>query len=127
MSPESSADRLRKRVVELCVSGFHDANSAIRFGNTVESLVAEKISTFKYRQYIGSAETSIAITDQYTGDTVLKMNFLEVPGNEASLFIVSKTEEVIANHNDAHDENCALIDQVIRGKPQPQFIGAYNG
>jgi len=123
MSVESSADRLRKRIVELSVSGFGDAESAIRFGNTVEKILSENLQTFKFRQYIGSPETVIAITEHYSGNTVLKMCFLEVPGNDASLHIVQITERAIAHHNDIHGTGCMLLDQVIRGKPQPQYIG----
>jgi hypothetical protein len=118
---ESSADRRRKRIVEHTIDGFINAQTAIIFGNTVERLVNEKIGVQKFRQYIGSKDTSLAITDTWVGEVVLKTTFLEING-EDSTFILNQVSKTLKTHNDLHRANIRIVKALTRDKPQPQFI-----
>ena len=120
---ESAADRHRKRIVEHTIEGFTNAQTAIIFGNTVEKLVTEKIGAQKYRQYIGSKDTSLAITPEWTEETVLKANFLELKDDDMAQFICDQFSKSMKIHNDVHRAHLKVVNKVIRGKPQPQFIG----
>jgi hypothetical protein len=119
---ESSADRRRKRIVEHTIDGFTNAQTAIIFGNTVERLVNEKIGVQKFRQYIGSKDTSLAITDTWVGETVLKTTFLELDEPKA-FFVRDQMGKTLKTHNDVHKAHLRAVKSLTRGKPQPQFIG----
>lgn len=123
MSLETVSERRRKRIVEHIVGPFDNAYEAIRFGNTVESLVNQRFGEVKFRQQIGSPDTRLAITEDYIGPTMLKTMFLELADQDMALY-VSKTMEVARqNHNEHNNGRVEQIDEVIREKPQPQFIG----
>ena len=119
---ESNAERKRKLIVEHIIKGFDTADEAIVFGNTLESLVNEKVKT-KYRQQIGSENTKLAITPMYNGKTVLKTCFLEVMGTAHSNFICDKINSAINAHKDVHHKDLEVLLQIVREKPQPQIIG----
>lgn len=123
MSVESAVDRRRKRIVEHVIDGFNDAQEAIRFGNTMEKVVEELPITFKFRQGIGSRETNLHITEGWTGKTALKTSFLEILGDEAAKAVANKVQLVVDTHNTVHHANVKILSEVIREKPQPQFIG----
>lgn len=114
---ESNADRKRKHITEHVISGFNNANEAIIFGNTIEHIIVNKLKNSKFRQSIGSIETKLAITEDYQGPTVLKVNFLEID-REAISFIQNKIAELVGLSN-----RDLLIEQTsAREKPQPQII-----
>ena len=120
---ESASDRKRKRIVEHTIEGFTNAQSAIVFGNTVERLVTDKIGKQKFRQSIGAPDIKMAITDRWTGPTVLKTNFLELQGDDMANFICHQISKSLKIHNDVHRASLNVVSKVIRGKPQPQYIG----
>jgi hypothetical protein len=122
-SIESSADRRRKRIVEHTISTFSNADSAIIFGNTVEQIIKDKVGPVKFRQYIGAPDTSLAITREWTSDTVLKVNFLEVKDQEVAAFICDEIKKTVQSYNDVHKSSISITKSVVRGKPQPQYIG----
>ena len=124
MSIETSSERKRKRIVEHVISGFKTAKEAIVFGNTVNAVIQENTGEFiKFRQMIGSPDTNLAITEDYSGDTILKMSFLELSGNEVANFICDTVRIVSDKHKDVHDNQLHIMDESIREKPQPQYMG----
>lgn len=122
MSVESAADRKRKRIVEHTVAGFTNAPSAVIFGNTVDRIVTDKIGKRKFRQYIGTPDTTLAITSQWNGPTVLKMSFLELPDDGMAAFICDEISRTTKHYNDVHKTSLHIASKVVRGKPQPQYI-----
>lgn len=120
---ESAADRRRKRVVEHTISGFDDANEAIIFGNTVEKIVKDNIGKQKFCQFIGAPDTLMAITPEWTGPTVLKTTFLELKGNDTAQYICEKMKLAVKVHNESNRKSAKILKEIIREKPQPQFIG----
>jgi hypothetical protein len=123
MSTESAADRHRKRIVEHTIKGFTNAQAAITFGNTVERVILDKIGDQKYRQYIGAPDTKLAITPEWLGPTVLKNTFLELKDDGMATFIREQTKLVTESYNEAHKASISIVSSVVRGKPQPQYIG----
>ena len=123
MSIESAAVRKRKRIVEHIISGFKTAKEAIVFGNTFEAVIQGKLEDFvKFKQWIGSPDTSLAITEAYAGETVLKTCFLDVPNNEAANFICESLKVVAGKHEEVHKTKLVVNNEVIRDKPQPQIL-----
>ena len=123
MSVESVADRHRKRIVEHTISGFTNASAAIMFGNTVERIVNDKAGHHKFRQSIGAPDTLLAITPEWNGPTVLKTTFLELPDDGVAEFICYQVSLAMKNHNDVHKASVTITSKVVRGKPQPQYLG----
>jgi len=124
MSLETANTRKRKRIIEHTLGPFDNAFEAIRFGNTIESLVNEKLGTTKFRQSIGALNTPLAITKDYIGDTMLKTVFLEVQGNDAARFVCEQLRYTAQVHNDCYSGRVMVHDELIRAKPLPQTIGA---
>lgn len=120
MGPESACDRARKVIVEVTLAGFQTADEAIVFGNTVETAVRERTEV-KFRQYIGSPDTKMAITKWWQGETSLRMTFMEFTGNDTAGFICDTVKRMINAHNSVHEASVSLSSEAIRGKPQPQF------
>ena len=123
MNVESAYDRLRKRIVEHTITGFSNAKEAVVFGNTVERIVIDKVGYQKFRQQIGAPGTSLAITPEWISDTVLKTTFLELPDNNIAQFICDAMKRAMKTHNEVHRASLRVANEVIRDKPQPQFIG----
>lgn len=122
MSVESAYDRLRKCVVTHTLTGFTTAREAAILGNTVEKLVCEKAGNHKFRKYLASPETTIDITEDWIGETALKTVFLAIPGQDIAQFICCQMKEVVEIHNKVHEASVKVATEVIKGKPQPQFI-----
>ena len=123
MSVESATNRHRKRIVEHTIDGFTNATAAIVFGNTVEQLVKDKIGAQKFRQSIGAPDISLAITPEWIGPTVLKTTFLELKDDAMAEFICAQFNQTLKTHNDVHRASIKVTSKVVRGQPQPQFIG----
>ena len=123
MGPESALDRRRKRVVEHIVGNFDNAQAAITFGNTVESLVNEKLGKVKFRQYVARPRSPLAITEAYTGKTVLKTTFLELVGDDTAQYICATMKTAVSKHNEVHRASVKIANEVTRTKPQPQYLG----
>ena len=125
MSSESMTARKRKRIIEIVVSGFSSATDAIRFGNTVDKLVEEMAGKQKFRQEIGTPESMLAITEKWTGDTVLRMRFLELRNNNLAVAVCDQAMKTVVLHKRDHPkDNIRVEKQLVLEKPQPQFIGA---
>jgi len=114
---EAESERKRKHVVDHIVTGFKSAQDAIKFGNTVEHIISNKIGKFKFRQSVGSTETHMAITEDWVGDTALNMHFLELYRDQA-IFIRDKVSELV----NLSDEDIQLESELLRGKPQATLI-----
>lgn len=123
MSLESASERKRKRIVEHVLGPFDNAWEAIRFGNTVESLVDERLKKTKFRQSIGAVDTSLAITKDYMGDTMLKTVFLEIQETEGAKYICDQLRYTVKIHNESYAGRVVVTSETILDKPQPQFIG----
>lgn len=124
MSLETAVERKRKRIVEHVLGPFDNAFEAIRFGNTVESLVNGALKARpKFRQSIGATDTALAITGSYTGETMLKTAFLEVQENEDARFICAQLRASLEIHNLEYAGRVQVTDETIRDKPLPQKIG----
>ena len=123
MSVESAADRHRKRIVEHTISGFGTAESAVTFGNTAERVIKDAIGDQKFRQYIGAQNTGLAITEGWTGPTVLRTTFLELKDDGMAAFICDEMKRVAKVHNEVHKTSISITSETVRGKPQPQYIG----
>ena len=123
MSVESAADRHRKRVVEHWIEGFTNAQTAITFGNTIEQIIKDKIGNDKFRQYIAAPDTILAITPEWVGPTVLKTTFMELKDHNMAEFICDEVKRAAQFYNEAHKASISITDSVVRGKPQPQYIG----
>lgn len=121
--PESAYERLRKRIVECYIDGFSSAKDAIKLGNTIELIASDKIDKFKFRQGIGSPDTFLAITENYNGNTMLKLTFMELYGNESAQTVCGFIRKAVDDYNDVHSANLSLVKEVIRDKPKPQRIG----
>lgn len=124
MSSEPAEVRRKKRIVEYVISGFPSANKAIVFGNTINSMVTESTGKQKYQQYIASPDTKLAITDKWNGLTTLKANFLELKSQHISVFITEAVRRAVRNHNELYPDKIKIEQEIVRIKPQPQFIAA---
>lgn len=120
MSLETATERKRKRIVEYEISGFPIAQKAVIFGNTVEALVKRDIKPVKFRQYI-KGETNLAITENYPGETTLKLTFLELEQDTAHA-IMDKVKNTVRLHEETHGDNLTIDEEILRGKPLPQSI-----
>jgi hypothetical protein len=123
--PETLDTRRRKRIVEFIIAGFNNASEAIRFGNTVEQLVNEKVYDkfdLKMQQQIATPNSKIAITRQWLGPTTLKLIFLDVPHQTAAWFIVEQTRKTVSTHNEVHEASAEITHELVREKPQPQSL-----
>lgn len=121
MSIESASERRRKHIVEHYISGFNTAEQAVIFGNTLEMAVAEKDKKYKFKQYVGAG--IVAVTPEYTGETTLKTEFLEVYLGLAQ-FIIEHTERMVTAHNEIHGADLKSTRVLIREKPQAQSVDA---
>ena len=122
MSTESATERHRKRIVEHTVDGFSNAQSAIIFGNTIEQIIKDKIGAQKFNQQIGAPDTKLAITPEWKQETVLRATFLELADDAMAEFICHQFEKTLKIHNEVHRASLKTT-KLVRGKPQPQFIG----
>ena len=123
MSLETASERKRKRIIEHVLGPFDNAFEAIRFGNTVQSLVNGRLNKIKFRQSIGATDTFLAINQDYIGDTMLKTVFMEVQETEAAKFICDQLRVAVGFHNEENAGRVVVTDEVMRDKPIPQFIG----
>lgn len=124
MSLETDAERRRKRIVEHILGRFRTAKEAIVFGNTLNSVVREKTKlNIKFDQQIGSPDTSLAITEDYDGETLLKTFFLEIPDQNTAVFICEEMKGVLSAHNQVNGASVEIMNEVVREKPQPQRLG----
>lgn len=117
---ESAYQRRRKVIVEHIIAGFDNAHEAVVFGNTIEYSVTEKTGQLKFRSYLGSPDSIIAITGEYLGKTTLKTEFLDV-GDQAP-FINERIKSLVDAHNTHNRADVKIQKQITRGKPQPQSI-----
>lgn len=123
MSTESASIRRQKRIVEHIISGFKSAEQAIAFGNTVEMIINENIEHVKFKLGIKSPETWLNITSDWKGETILKMSFLELMGQDLAIAICNEVKKIIALYESEHPEIKLNIDgEIVRGKPAPQFM-----
>jgi len=120
---ETATERRRKRIVEHTVEGFTNASAAIMFGNTIESIIKDKIGKQKFYQYIGAPDTMLAITPEWIGPTILKTKFTALADDAMAEFICDQLNRIVKIHNDAHRASIKVTGKLIRGKPQPQYIG----
>ena len=124
MSLESAYVRKEKRIVEHIIGGFKSAKDAIIFGNTVEAVIQENVKEFiKFRQQIGSPDTKLVITKDWEGETVLKTAFLDIPNQNTAVFVCDVVKKATLKHKEVHDCTLNIINEIVRDKPQPQFIG----
>jgi hypothetical protein len=123
MSAEPAEARKHKRIIENIIGGFGCAKDAIIFGHTVEKIITENIGAVKFKQHIGSLETTLAITDLYIGETTLKIIFLDVKNQNDAQFICDKIKKLTNLHSETYHAALSIEQQLIRGKPQPQYIG----
>ena len=123
MSVESAYERLRKVIVEGYVADCSNAQAAIRLGNTMEMNVKERMKqSVKFQQFIAGKDTKMAITERYPGLTVLKVCFLDVPGQAAAKFIEDEIYMAVKRHNEYYKDNLEVKQIDIRAKPQPQVL-----
>jgi len=120
---ESAYDRRRKRIVEHVIDGFESAEDAIKFGNTLHQVVEDNVGKVKYRQYIGTDEADIAITEFWRGSTVLKTTFLELDQEKANAVCKYAGEMINFRNGITGVKDARVIKEIIREKPQPQRIG----
>ena len=124
MSLETVEERRRKRIVEHIIGNFRTAKEAIVFGNTVDAVIRDKTNLeIKFRQFVGSPDTSLAITEDYTGETVLKTHFLEIPDQNTAMFICEELKGALSAHNQVNGADVKVMNEVVREKPQPQRLG----
>ena len=123
MSLETDTERRRKRIVEHWVEGFSSAESAVIFGNTIERIIKDKIGAQKFRKYISTPETPLTITSRWVGDTNLKTVFLALADDAMAEFICNEFANMLKIHNDVHKASIKITRKVVRGKPQPQYLG----
>ena len=120
---ESAADRRRQRMVRHTVEGFDSADNALIFGNTIEKIINDKIGKHKFRRWIDSPETTIAITKNWNGLTTLHTSFMGLIGDEAAQFVCEQMSKTVQIHNNVHRAAIKITDHLVRVKPQPQYIG----
>lgn len=106
--------RLRKRIVEVILSGFENAYNAVQFGNTAKEIL-ERTIDFKFDQQIAAPNTKLAITVGWDGPTVLKLIFMEIDQDKA-LFVRDTIRKM------ATDLSRKIEQEVIREKPQHQTL-----
>lgn len=125
MSTESASIRKDKRIVEHVITGFPTAKEALTFGNTVNEAVKLEIPKFiKFKQFIGSPDTKLAITKDWSERTVLKTSFLEIPDQNTSVFICDIIKKILSSYKEVHPTSALnIVNEIVREKPQPQFIG----
>ena len=124
MSSELSEIRRKKRIVEYIISGFKTANKAIIFGNTIESMVTEATGKQKYQQQIAAENTKLAITKDWKDTTTLKAIFLDLNSQHISVFVTEAVRRAVRSHNELYSNKIEIEQEIVRIKPQPQFIAA---
>ena len=122
MSLESVTIRREKRIIEYIISGFTNAKEAIVFGNTVHSMVLDKIGVFKYEQLIAAPNTAIAITEDWVSNTILKSVFLEVKSQNDAMYIKQEVCRAVKNHSEIYAKAIKIEQEIVREKPQAQSI-----
>lgn len=123
MSLESVAARREKRIVEHIITGFNSAREAIIFGSTLERVVVETLGKVKFQISIGAPDTKLAITEGWTGKTVLKTIFLEIKNQNTAISIVEAVKKTVSSYEETHKTLLHVANETVREKPQPQFIG----
>ena len=119
---ETEAVRARKRIVEAEIQGFKSGREAVRIGNTIDMMLREALPDYKLEQAIGSRETKCAITLDWIGDTVLKIDFLDIKSHNAAEYVVQQINYVVERYARDTGQDIRVKRLEVRGKPQPQFI-----
>lgn len=116
MSSESLDTRRRKRIVEHVISGFNSAQQAMDFARAINKMVTKRIGKQRFHTSIAAPNTKIAITERWTGPTILKTSFVELKDQHVAIFITEGMRRTIK------ENNLILENEIVREKPQPQFI-----
>ncbi len=114
--PETLDTRRRKRIVEHIISGFNSGQQAADFGRAVHKMVTKRIGKQKFHTSIAAPNTKIAITEKWNGPTILKTIYVDIPDQNTAMFITEGMRRTI------RENNLNLEQEVVREKPQPQFI-----
>lgn len=118
MSSESVDTRKRKRIVEHIISGFNSAKDAKTFGSLVYGAINEKAKKgVLYNQWVAAPDSVIAITEDWTGPTILKTNYRDIPDQNTAWHITETMRRFLREYN-----KLKLESEIVREKPQPQFI-----
>jgi len=124
MSLESASARREKRMVEQMIGGFRNAREAIVFGNTIESVVQDKVKELiKFRQHIAAPDSIIAVTNDWDGETILRVTFADISNQNTAMFILEMINKAKVTHEEINKCALNIINEVVRDKPQPQTIG----
>lgn len=115
---ETLDTRRRKRIVEHIISGFNSGQEAADFGRAVNKMVTKRIGKHKFQTSIAAPNTKIAITERWRGPTILKTIYLDIPDQNTAMFITEGMRRTI------RENNLKLEQEIVREKPQPQFIQA---
>jgi len=113
---ETLETRRRKRIVEHIISGFNSGQEAADFGRAVNKMVTKRIGKHKFQTSIAAPNTKIAITERWRGPTILKTIYLDIPDQNTAMFITEGMRRTI------RENNLKLEQEIVREKPQPQFI-----
>lgn len=119
MSSETLDSRRRKRIIEHIISGFNNARDAKTFGSMVYRRIEREVGKQRYNQSIAAPDTVVAITEDWTGPTILKTTYLDLKDQHVAMFVVEGMRSALREHN-----KLKLEKEIVREKPQPQFIDA---
>lgn len=103
--------------------GFATAQDALIFAATLKAVTDDVFGELKFRAGIGVRGTQLAITPEYVGKTSLQVTFLELKGDEMARAVVERIKVVVQNYAAVRNVPLEIHKEVIRDKPQPQFIG----
>ena len=78
----------------------------------------------KYQQYIAAENTPIAITKDWKDTTTLKSIFLDLKSQHISVFVTEAVRRAVRNHNELYPDKIKIEQEIVRVKPQPQFIAS---
>ena len=122
MSSEPAEARRNKRIVEYIISGFKRADDAVTFGNTLEVMIAEATGKQLFQLSLASPDTMLAITKDWTEDTVLKASWRELDSQHISSHITDIVHRAVSNRNKLYPDKIKIEQEIVREKPQPQFM-----
>ena len=122
MSLETAAERKRKRIVEHVVAGFPTAEAATSFGTTFCEILKDSLKQMKFKMSIGAQDSSLAITPDYPGPTLLKTVVLELNGNEAAATVCEVLLKLVQTYQQLYNIQLVVQTETVREKPLPQTL-----
>ena len=122
MTDELVEVRRKKRIVEYIISGFKRADKAVTFGNTLDAMITGLADKQLCQLSIAAPDTTLAVTENWNGDTVLKVSWRDLKSQHISSLITDLVRSAVDKRNGIYPDKIKIEQEIVREKPQAQFI-----